>query len=192
VTARHRREGAAAMTPRRVPANLRGAGVTVAVAESCTGGLVAAALTSVPGASAVFVGGVVAYADRVKAKAAGVPSATIRRHGAVSKATAAAMARGIRKAFGADVGLAVTGIAGPGGGVPGKPVGTVWFAVAAGGRVRALRRRFTGSRAAIRRLAVRQALALLAEAAQHQRLSEFSPPRANSKPPRRPSRPHGT
>jgi nicotinamide-nucleotide amidase len=100
-------------------------GWTLATAESCTGGLVAARLTSVPGSSAAFLGSVVAYANEVKESTLGVPAAVLAEHGAVSAETAAAMAVGIRKALGVDVGIADTGIAGPGGGTPEKPVGLV-------------------------------------------------------------------
>jgi nicotinamide-nucleotide amidase len=102
-------------------------GLTVATAESCTGGLVAARLTSVPGSSDVFLGGVVAYADAVKAADLGVPAEVLRRHGAVSREAAAAMAQGARKQLGAELAVAVTGIAGPGGGSPEKPVGLVYL-----------------------------------------------------------------
>ena len=100
-------------------------GWTLATAESSTGGLVAARLTSVPGSSDVFVGAVVAYSNAVKEHELGVPAATLERYGAVSAETAAAMAAGARAA-GADVAVAVTGIAGPGGGTPEKPVGLVY------------------------------------------------------------------
>ena len=103
----------------------RARGWTLATAESCTGGLVAARLTSVPGSSAAFLGSVVAYANEVKESTLGVPAAVLAEHGAVSAETAAAMAVGIRKALGVDVGIADTGIAGPGGGTPEKPVGLV-------------------------------------------------------------------
>jgi competence/damage-inducible protein CinA-like protein len=110
-----------------VLALLRARGLTIATAESCTGGMVAARLTSVPGASASFVGAVVAYADDVKRAELGVPAETLAAHGAVSAETAAAMARGARERLGADVAVAVTGIAGPDGGTPEKPVGLVYL-----------------------------------------------------------------
>jgi nicotinamide-nucleotide amidase len=103
----------------------RARGWTLATAESCTGGLVAARLTSVPGSSAAFRGSVVAYANEVKESTLGVPAAVLAEHGAVAAETAAAMAVGVRKALGVDVGIADTGIAGPGGGTPEKPVGLV-------------------------------------------------------------------
>lgn len=99
--------------------------LTVATAESCTGGLVAARLTDVPGSSASFVGGVVAYADEVKRAELGVPEELLAEHGAVSPEVAAAMAEGVTRRLGADVAVAVTGIAGPDGGTPEKPVGRV-------------------------------------------------------------------
>ena len=102
-------------------------GLTLATAESCTGGLVAARLTSVPGSSDVFLGGVVAYANEVKEAELDVPAEVLAEHGAVSAETAAAMARGARERLGADVAVAVTGIAGPGGGTPEKPVGLVYL-----------------------------------------------------------------
>ena len=101
-------------------------GLTIAAAESCTGGLVSARLTAIPGASEVFVGGVVSYADEVKESALGVPREILERHGAVSAETAKAMAEGVRERLGADVGVAVTGVAGPDGGTAEKPVGLVF------------------------------------------------------------------
>ena len=102
-------------------------GLTLATAESCTGGLVAARLTSVPGSSDVFLGAVVAYADEVKARELDVPTEVLERHGAVSAEAAAAMAAGARARLGADVAVSVTGVAGPGGGTPEKPVGLVYL-----------------------------------------------------------------
>jgi nicotinamide-nucleotide amidase len=104
-------------------------GRTVAVAESCTGGLIGSRITDVAGSSRVFLLGVIAYANEAKVRQLGVPEATLAEHGAVSVATAEAMARGVREAAGADLGLATTGIAGPGGGTPEKPVGTVCVAL---------------------------------------------------------------
>jgi nicotinamide-nucleotide amidase len=104
-------------------------GLTLATAESCTGGLVAARLTEVPGSSDVFVGSVVSYSDDVKMETLGVPREVLERHGAVSEETAAAMAAGARRALGADLALAVTGVAGPGGGSDEKPVGLVYLHV---------------------------------------------------------------
>lgn len=105
--------------------------LTLAVAESCTGGLVGHRLTNVPGSSAYFLGGVIAYAYEAKERLLDVPHNTLYEHGAVSEETVRAMARGVRRALGADIGVAVTGIAGPGGGLPGKPVGLVWIALSA-------------------------------------------------------------
>jgi nicotinamide-nucleotide amidase len=104
----------------------RARGLTLATAESCTGGMVAARLTSVPGSSDVFVGGVVAYANAVKASELGVAQEVLEQHGAVSAETAAAMAHGVRARLGVDVGVAVTGVAGPNGGTEDKPVGLVF------------------------------------------------------------------
>jgi nicotinamide-nucleotide amidase len=109
---------------------LRRAGKTLAVAESCTGGLLAERISAVPGASAWFRGGVVAYADAAKASLLGVPEATLREHGAVSEPVARAMAEGARERFVADLGVATTGIAGPSGGSAEKPVGLVFVALA--------------------------------------------------------------
>lgn len=124
--------------------------LSLATAESCTGGLVSGRLTSVPGASDVFRGGVVAYSDELKTRLLGVPAAVLAEHGAVSAETAAAMARGARERLGADVALAVTGVAGPGGGTPEKPVGLVFLHAAAPDGERTLEFSFPGDRQAIR------------------------------------------
>jgi PncC family amidohydrolase len=103
---------------------------TLALAESCTGGFIANQITNVSGASKIFLGGVVAYSNEVKQKFLGVRAKTLAQHGAVSEATAAEMAQGTRKRFGADFAIAVTGIAGPAGGTKSKPTGTVFIALA--------------------------------------------------------------
>jgi nicotinamide-nucleotide amidase len=139
----------------------RQGGLRLATAESCTGGLVAARLTSVPGSSDVFVGGVVSYADEVKASALGVPDEVLRAHGAVSAETAAAMAAGARERLGADVAVAVTGIAGPGGAVPGKPVGLVHLHAAGPGAGRAADFVAPGDRETVRGRATVAALHLV-------------------------------
>lgn len=129
---------------------------TLALAESCTGGLVAQMLTAEPGASDVFVGGVVAYADRVKTELLGVPAALIEKHGAVSKEVALAMADGARTRLNADVAIAITGIAGPGGATGAKPVGLVFIAV----NDSVHEYKFRGDRYRIQRIAAYQALRL--------------------------------
>jgi nicotinamide-nucleotide amidase len=139
----------------------RARGLTVATAESCTGGMVAERLTSVPGSSDVFVGAVVAYADYVKARELGVPREVLERHGAVSAETAAAMAGGARERLGADVAVAVTGIAGPGGGSDEKPVGLVFLHVEGAIGSRSADFVFPGDRTSIRRRATVTALHLL-------------------------------
>jgi len=128
----------------------RSRGLRIGTAESCTGGLVAARLTDVPGASDVFAGGVVAYADDVKRDELGVPAAVIAEHGAVSAEVAAAMAVGARTRLGVDVGLATTGIAGPSGGTEAKPVGLVHLHVSAPGLERRTEFSFPGDRDGIR------------------------------------------
>ena len=113
----------------RVLALLKARGLSLGVAESCTGGLVGHALTNVPGSSDSFLGGIIAYSNAVKRDLVGVPEKLLVAHGAVSRPVALAMAQGVRRALGVDVGLSVTGIAGPTGGTPDKPVGTVHIAV---------------------------------------------------------------
>ncbi|MDB5042282.1 MAG: competence/damage-inducible protein, partial [Candidatus Eremiobacteraeota bacterium] len=137
-------------------------GLTLATAESCTGGLVAEAVVAVAGASRVFRAGVVAYANDIKTSVLGVPVETLERSGAVSEETAVAMARGARERFGTDVAIATTGVAGPDGGTPGKPVGLVWFALAtADGEVETRRFTYPGNRTDIRERATVGALGLM-------------------------------
>jgi nicotinamide-nucleotide amidase len=136
-------------------------GWKLALAESCTGGLIGFRVTSVPGSSGWFRGGVVAYENRVKERLLGVRPATLSRHGAVSAETAVEMARGARRALGANVALSVTGVAGPDGGTPEKPVGLVHAAVSAGRRKACAEGRFRGGRERVRRQAADMALKLL-------------------------------
>lgn len=122
--------------PNRLPETiiaplLRARGLKIATAESCTGGLVADRITDVPGSSDYFVGGVVAYAYEAKVALLHVSWDTLRTHGAVSRLTAIEMARGVRTTLGADIGVSVSGIAGPGGGLPDKPVGTTYIGLSA-------------------------------------------------------------
>lgn len=139
-----------------VLALLRGAGETVAVAESCTGGALGAALTAVPGASDVFGGGVIAYSNSIKASILGVPMTTLDAHGAVSDPVVIAMAEGVRERFDCDWGIAISGVAGPSGGSPEKPVGLVHVAVAGPDGTQAAPQRFGDrrGRAAIQQLSV--------------------------------------
>ena len=139
----------------------RARGLTLATAESCTGGMVAERLTSVPGSSQVFLGGIVAYADEVKAAELGVSPELLERHGAVSAETAAAMAAGARQRLGADVAIAVTGIAGPGGGSEEKPVGLVYLHAEGPFGSRSADFVFPGDREGIRRRAAITALHLV-------------------------------
>jgi len=138
----------------------REAGWTLATAESCTGGLVAARLTSVPGSSDVVLGSIVAYADAVKQTELGVPAALLDEHGAVSAEAADAMAAGVRERLGTDVGISVTGIAGPGGGTPQKPVGLVYIHASTPAGEDALDLQIPGDRDAIRARATAAALHL--------------------------------
>jgi nicotinamide-nucleotide amidase len=135
--------------------------MTVALAESCTGGGMANRLTNVPGASAVFAGGVVAYSNEVKEQFLGVRAGTLKQHGAVSEAVAREMAEGARAKFNTDFAIAVTGIAGPGGGMPEKPVGTVFIALAGGFGTAVERRLNAYEREGFKQLTIQQALEML-------------------------------
>lgn len=136
-------------------------GLTLSVAESCTGGLLGHRLTNVAGSSAYFERGVVVYSNRAKQELLGVPDDILRTHGAVSAPCAEAMARGICERSGSACGLAVTGIAGPDGGTPQKPVGTVFFGVAVAGKVTSRRFRFAGDRVSVKWQSAQTALDLL-------------------------------
>jgi nicotinamide-nucleotide amidase len=150
--------------------------LTIAAAESCTGGLLAATLTEIPGSSDVFERAFVTYSNDAKRTMLGVPARTLTVHGAVSRQTAEAMARGAVKKSKADIAVSITGIAGPGGGSPGKPVGLVHFGAARrGGKPVHRERRFGDvGRQEVRWLAVDEALAMLRELADRQ-----SPPPAS-------------
>jgi nicotinamide-nucleotide amidase len=134
---------------------------TVALAESCTGGAVTARLTDIPGSSAYLVGSVVSYSNRIKSDVVGVPESVLQEKGAVSEETARAMAEGIRLHFASDIGVGVTGIAGPDGGTPEKPVGLVYIAVAGPNGTIALEEQFVGQRNAIRIRTTNAALAMV-------------------------------
>jgi PncC family amidohydrolase len=142
-----------------------GGGLTVATAESCTGGLVADALTDVAGSSGYFRGGVVAYADDVKVAQLGVGPEALAHHGAVSAQVARDMAIGLRERFGVDLAVAVTGIAGPGGATPTKPVGLTYLAVADAAGCEIRRCQWTGDRVANKVASAEAALGLLLECA---------------------------
>lgn len=136
----------------------------LATAESCTGGWIAQSVTAIAGSSVWFEGGLVTYSNSAKVGLLGVDAALIERHGAVSAETAGAMAEGARRVLGVEMAVAVTGVAGPGGGSADKPVGTVWFGYAVAGRATlAERHHFEGDRQAVRAAAVATALRRLLE-----------------------------
>ena len=183
---------------------ISGTGVMVATAESCTGGLVAEAITRVPGSSEYFAGGVVAYENRAKVRLLGVAETLLKAQGAVSSHVAEAMAEGVRDRLAADVAVSITGIAGPGGGTAEKPVGLVFVASSSPGRTVASRHHFAGDRRAVRLAAAVAALRMLLTTveehvgaqdlppvagegrparAEAERASVSSPPRQNSDTP---------
>jgi nicotinamide-nucleotide amidase len=139
-------------------------GYTIAVAESCTGGLLGARLTSIPGSSDVVLGGVIAYANQVKIALLGVDEGDLAKHGAVSEPVARQMAEGVRARLGSTIGISITGVAGPGGGTPEKPVGMVWIAGALPEGTRALQLKLIGDREEIRRRATQSSLELVRRA----------------------------
>lgn len=150
-------------TASEVLAALRRRGLSLATAESCTGGLVGGALTAVPGSSDTYRGGIISYTNEVKQKLLNVPRKTLDTFGAVSIPVAEAMALGAAAALSADVAVSTTGLAGPGGDAFGNPVGTVCIACAWEGRVISTRQVFPGDREQVRRAAVEKALALVLE-----------------------------
>ena len=140
---------------------LRSKGMTMSAAESCTGGMLGASITSVPGASEVFLGSAVVYSNNAKMSILRVSGKTLEEHGAVSQETAREMAAGAARAYGSDIAVSITGIAGPGGATPTKPVGTVCFAVSDGNRTVAQTCRFDGDRESVRKQSVKEAMVLL-------------------------------
>ena len=139
-------------------------GLSLATAESCTGGGLSRLLTSIPGSSAFFIGGIIAYQNRIKTTFLGVPLNILAEHGAVSSATASAMAEGCRDKFDTDIAVSITGIAGPGGGSLEKPVGLVYLAVAVEQHTRVVEHTFPGNREQVREAAIATALDLILEA----------------------------
>ena len=146
---------------RRVGMLLSKNNMTISVCESCTGGMLGAMITSVPGSSKYFLGGIIAYSDLVKSKVVGVRAETLRHFGAVSPKVAKEMALAVKKRTLTDIGIGITGIAGPGGGTKKKPVGLVYIAIAIRNTVVVKRFMFKGSRQKIRRTACKYALDLL-------------------------------
>ena len=147
-----------------VGVRLRAMGASLATAESCTGGLIAHRITNVAGSSAYFLGGIVSYSNGAKVELLGVESQLIAEHGAVSEPVARQMAQGTRNCFGAVFGVACTGIAGPAGGTPEKPVGLVYIAVAGPDGTRVVRCQFDGDRFGIKERTADRALGLVLEA----------------------------
>jgi PncC family amidohydrolase len=145
----------------RLAAVLADRGLTLATAESCTGGGLSHVMTDVPGASAFFLGGIIAYHNDVKARLLGVDEETLRTHGAVSSETALAMAIGCRHRFDSDIAVSITGIAGPTGGSPEKPVGLVYMALATRQRTQVAEHHFSGNRAHVRAQAVSAAMTMI-------------------------------
>jgi len=142
---------------------LRRRGLRLAVAESCTGGLIGHRITNVPGSSTYYMGSVTAYAYEAKVRLLGVHWETLEKFGAVSEQTVVEMACGVRRALAADIGLSVSGIAGPGGGTPEKPVGLVWIGLSAAGMDEAWKYLWKGDRLRVKEQSAEQALRLLAD-----------------------------
>lgn len=151
-------------TERLIGESLRERGLTLALAESCTGGLVSSLITDIAGSSDYFLGSVIAYSNSVKVAELGVKASTLKKYGAVSKETAREMALGARRRLGGDISAAITGIAGPGGGTKEKPVGLVFIAVSRGRTTEARRFVFKGARKSIKRQSAQAALSMIAKA----------------------------
>jgi nicotinamide-nucleotide amidase len=142
---------------------LRRRGLRLATAESCTGGLLSHLITNIPGSSTYFMGGIVSYAYEAKVRLLGVRWSTLEKYGAVSQQTALEMASGVRKALAADVGVSISGIAGPGGGMPEKPVGFTWIGLSTPDADEAWNYVWNGNRLEIKEQSARQALQLLVD-----------------------------
>lgn len=138
-------------------------GLHLAVAESCTGGLIGHRITNVPGSSAYYSGGVIAYANQVKMNVLGVSAQTLDEHGAVSEQTVLEMARGVRQALGTEIGAAISGIAGPDGGTAEKPVGLTWIGLSAPGVEKAWQHIWPGSRLQVKQQSAQQVLRILVD-----------------------------
>lgn len=143
--------------------SLRNRGLSLSLAESCTGGMIAGTITDIPGASDIFYGSAVTYINDAKENILGVTHETLEKHGAVSEECAREMAEGSRRIYRADVAMSVTGIAGPGGGSELKPVGTVWFGFNSANGTQAFRCCFDGSRSDVRRQTIERVLTYLLE-----------------------------
>ncbi|HEX9907434.1 MAG TPA: CinA family protein [Thermoplasmata archaeon] len=150
-------------TAREVGNLLRERGLTISVAESCTGGKLGDLLTNVSGSSDYFVGGVISYSNKVKVDLLGVRKATLATDGAVSESVARQMSNGIRRRVDSDIGVGITGVAGPSGGTPRKPVGLVYIAVSSRNKTRCTRNLFKGTRTAIKRQSVSRALEMIGD-----------------------------
>jgi PncC family amidohydrolase len=145
----------------RIGERLRERGLRLATAESCTGGLIGHRLTNVPGSSTYYVGGVVVYSYEAKVRILGVQWETLEAHGAVSEPVVMEMAVGVRRVLATDIGISVSGIAGPGGGTPEKPVGLTWIGLSAPDLSRAMKKEFSGDRESIKGQAAEAALTLV-------------------------------
>mgnify|MGYP002137463269 CR=1 FL=1 len=164
----------------RLGAALRAAGKTIACAESCTGGLVTSRLTDIPGSSGYVMGSIVSYTNEIKERLVGVRHATLAAHGAVSPETAREMAEGIRRAIETDIGVGITGIAGPGGGTKEKPVGLVFIAVSGPRGTMVKENHFSGTRTEVKRQTTDTALAMASAY-----LTQLNHPEQNAHPERK-------